>query len=392
MIDRGLMGNIGSYISKIVDKEKAPKVIVEFNEIIKITCDQGFDDRLYQEFKRLRCDMNDWNSRAPDILQGILSRLKNQIDLVNKILGDLVNAAYTDFNLEYIKGMLRKRIEVLEKLKREYEASWLERSLSLNKTQIIPPILINLRSEPVAKIVKNSFSDALFVFNQQELPGHPSPASQLSLGEIIEVIELYGEKGLDGSAGDELCKRICVEICSRIGRDMIPEYSPDLQKIQDYFRRYSPESYDRLHTVLTMNMNDKKSAFIRIYQALRDGQSSFLRIKSNFLAGKEVFNGGELILQILEHIRMHPESRTAEAWRLTRAHYKNCNINNRAMMNEIYQWSFDNSGIFKQSKAAGITLFKSSSVNAMQLSVEQIHGGADDSRRGRIRRAISPPA
>ncbi len=381
MIDRGL---IGSVFNKMVEKDKTPRQLPELNELIRATCDESFDKKINQEFIRLHCNMKEWNSKqSVAILTDILTRFNGQTELVKKVLQNLEDMDYTDFNVEFTKKKLQKRIQVLEKLTQDYKASWLERSLTVNKVQVLAPIWIDMQTENIPAMAKRSFTEAFFLFS------HPDYPKQLSLRDIIGVLETYGRDGVDSSAGEELCKKVCVEVCRRVTDDIVVEFDPEIDHVTEYFRRHSAESYVRLNSMVHINFEDKKSAFIKIYNALRDGESG--KNKDNFLLGSERLDGKDFIQRVINHATLHPESREAKAWSLAKFHYKDCTTTNVAMMSSIYKWSFKHSGFwgfFRRSKITGFSLFKQRDVENLNLTLEQLSGGAENSRRGRIRSAI----
>jgi hypothetical protein len=93
-------------------------------------------------------------------------------------------------------------------------------------------------------------------------------------------------------------------------------------------------------------------AFRKIYPALRDSQTGWKCMKSNFLEGKETLPDLDLVSNIQAHIGAHPTGRTAEAWKLSKTYYENCTPDNIDLLRDIYRWSFDQS-LFSRSKLFG---------------------------------------
>ena len=108
-------------------------------------------------------------------------------------------------------------------------------------------------------------------------------------------------------------------------------------------------------------MLSQRQAFIKIYQALRDGQSGIF--KTNTWSKKTSLSDLNFIQEITNYASRYPNSRTAKAWTLTQQHNYKAFKSNTILVNDIYQWSFARSGFFKQSKVTGDTFYRSTSYN-----------------------------
>ncbi len=132
------------------------------------------------------------------------------------------------------------------------------------------------------------------------------------------------------------------------------------------------EAFRSVKPYFGFDTNPTIIAFKKIYQALWEGQSGFL--KTNYLNGKEQKTDQELENDIKVYIKTNPNSRTAKAWKLANNYSGNCHYKNNALFKEIYQWSF-NQKLFSRSQLFGAwhhTLFKKSAVAASFSKNEDI--------------------
>lgn len=116
----------------------------------------------------------------------------------------------------------------------------------------------------------------------------------------------------------------------------------------------------------TEELEYKIGIFKVIYDTLRICQDNIGLLKTNFLDGKENLTAIEWQKQIETYRKQYPTSRTAKAWELTEKHYRNCNVRNTSLFNEIYQYVCRNKTYF------GTTLF-SSFVTPVKFTDDKIH-------------------
>lgn len=142
--------------------------------------------------------------------------------------------------------------------------------------------------------------------------------------------------------------------------------------------------------IISDNLDKKSHAFKRIYKALRDGQSGIY--KTNFLEGKDHLSSAELMHAVAEYSKVNPASRTTEALRLTEMYYTD--LANNALFTQIYNWSFEQSGWFKQSNISGVSFYTSTSLFSIQgdasYTSQQINQSilVKDSRSAKIHYAL----
>ncbi len=126
---------------------------------------------------------------------------------------------------------------------------------------------------------------------------------------------------------------------------------------------------------LNLNQNDEvllKSAFFKIYKALRDGQNSWF--KSN--KSPASFENAEAIAS---YSRDYPNSRTAKAFEIARTNnnFRNMRPENVGLFSAVYQWAYAKSNsCFKRSKVINQT-------------AEQIAAAPENTRTGAIRKALT---
>jgi len=140
---------------------------------------------------------------------------------------------------------------------------------------------------------------------------------------------------------------------------------------------------------------EKVMAFKKIYTALREGQSIWGWLKSNYLSTiypEEEHRPESLCRRIHGYASQHPNSRTAKAWELMQKYFPNSTADNPELLKEIYEWSFSQSGWFKKSKATnGGTFFSAASLTRdfksgdVKLTGQKV---PDNSRLGKIRNAL----
>lgn len=141
------------------------------------------------------------------------------------------------------------------------------------------------------------------------------------------------------------------------------------------------------------DVQNQVDAFKKIYTALRDGQSGW--VKTNFLNNLRLLSPDAQLAEIQKHAAEKQDSRTAKAWELAKTHYADCNNRNLELFASIYDWSFSKSGLFKQSRVTGITLFKHSEAIKFSLgpmSEQQLNHftlNNADSRTAKILRVLS---
>ncbi len=161
-------------------------------------------------------------------------------------------------------------------------------------------------------------------------------------------------------------------------------------------KEFTPEAINEFLEGIKKSQSEitqKIVTFKKIYQALRDGQSSLY--KTNFLADKAHLSSAALMSQIEAYGRAHPDSRTQKAWALTNQYFDQGSENNlqtnTALISEIYEWGFAKSGVFKMSRVTGTTFFLSKSLNTEMnkhngLTSDQIDEGVQNN--GRIRNIV----
>jgi len=144
---------------------------------------------------------------------------------------------------------------------------------------------------------------------------------------------------------------------------------------------------------------EKIETFEKIYKALRDGQSSW--IKTNYLSkitNEDRKDPYALYHKIKKYAEQNPNSRAAKAWGLMQIHFDpntasltNHPLSRKQLEDEIYKWSFAQSGWFKKSKATGMTLFSSTLVNQyLEDGILLKANVPENSRLGKIRKALEP--
>jgi hypothetical protein len=134
----------------------------------------------------------------------------------------------------------------------------------------------------------------------------------------------------------------------------------------------------------------KVKSFIKIYNALRDGQGMFKRsswVKSKNIAG---LSSGEALALIEKHAA-DKGSRTSQAWSLCSAFYAGA-LDQDELRNSVYLAAFDNTFVFKKSSHFGQTFYSSKSLRDfvgknMRASIRD--DVSDDSRMGRIMKALN---
>jgi len=135
------------------------------------------------------------------------------------------------------------------------------------------------------------------------------------------------------------------------------------------------------------------AAFMKIYKAMRDGESSWFR-KTNFLDSidqKELNDSGKLYNRINEYAEKNTNSRTAKAWALALKHNNDTSPNNTELFKEIYKWSFEHSGLFKKSNVVPGTFFLRSAsleprLKDMEIDEKKLENAG--TRSGKIYRAL----
>jgi len=131
--------------------------------------------------------------------------------------------------------------------------------------------------------------------------------------------------------------------------------------------------------------------FKKIYQALRDGQTSWT-YKSNYLDDiNRVMVDDSAIRSIEAHVKKtHPESRTAKAWELAKRYIHSQDISTDvALFKEIYAYAFSHSGwFFKRSQSTGTTFFATSSLQGNLADLKFEDNPNPNSRTAKIRRAL----
>jgi len=122
------------------------------------------------------------------------------------------------------------------------------------------------------------------------------------------------------------------------------------------------------------------TAFMKIYKAMRDGESSWFR-KTNYLdsinPNDAKDNPDKVLNTIIQYAAANPKSRTATALQLAQVHLADPSPNNGELFQAIYRWSFDHSGWIKKSNLTGESIFTTSSL--------------DKKFRESTRMGISPP-
>jgi len=148
---------------------------------------------------------------------------------------------------------------------------------------------------------------------------------------------------------------------------------------------------------------EKIAAFEKIYKALREGQSSW--IKTNYLSKiteEDRKDPYALYNKIKKYAEQNPKGRAGKAWQLLHEYFDNDNATLKKHLDDesnleedIYKWSFAQSGLFKMSKSAGQTFFSSTSLRS-HLEGKDLPGQngvlnpnpADNSRLAKIRKAL----
>lgn len=129
-------------------------------------------------------------------------------------------------------------------------------------------------------------------------------------------------------------------------------------------------------------------AFKRIYTALREGQTDWL--KTNFLDAFVPGMSHEAAKELIErHVRnSDSDSRTAKAWYLAQRYVGTDIANNLELFKEIYAYAFEHSGwFFRQSKSSGITFFDISNLET-NLPNLKFNSKDPDSRTAKIKLAL----
>jgi len=162
----------------------------------------------------------------------------------------------------------------------------------------------------------------------------------------------------------------------------------DIEKLTTFIRYYVAPPYAK----------EQIQAFEKIYNALRDGQSSW--IKTNYLSkitDEERKNPSVLFHKIKDYAIKNRNSRTGVAFYLMQKYFDKNTKTLKDIPNleaHIYQWSFLNSGWFKMSKATGQTFFSSTSLinsfdeGAAAITPEDQKPAPKNSRLDKIRKAL----
>ncbi|WP_131794822.1 TraB/GumN family protein [Fluoribacter gormanii] len=83
----------------------------------------------------------------------------------------------------------------------------------------------------------------------------------------------------------------------------------------------------------------KVEAFRKIYHAIYSGQSNALKTKGLFYEPEMVLSH----THILDYVQKHPNTRAAEAWRLTNIHLADVSAQNVALVKDIHKYALNNS-------------------------------------------------
>jgi hypothetical protein len=101
-----------------------------------------------------------------------------------------------------------------------------------------------------------------------------------------------------------------------------------------------------LHPSLENNANKVRAEFIKVYRALRAGQSSFFK-SSDWVSKNNIENiHPNQAIKLMAAHALVKDSRSAEAWQLLMSHGV-CSENVNAL-NSIYKYAFNHSGLFKR--------------------------------------------
>jgi len=139
-----------------------------------------------------------------------------------------------------------------------------------------------------------------------------------------------------------------------------------------------------------LNLPALVAAFKKIYKALYDGQTSWLK-SANFADSLNGLSDSKAEIAIKNHIAQNRQSRTAEAWFLAERHLgEDISAKNDDLFRWIYKYAFRNSSwFFKQSRTTGDRLFKARTVvDKIDQQSTRIDSSNDKTRSGKIRLAL----
>lgn len=210
-------------------------------------------------------------------------------------------------------------------------------------------------------------------------------AHRLSLETINQLIPLYYQAGCgilpNGKsetvypAGQWLCRLMGEEIINRLKLNAKAWYAdPYLFSVIESLQGQKVDSLDSY-------MSNQVEIFKSIYNNLRAAETGPDFIKSSLKSKpfcQEGMDAKASIQEIIKYASDKKDSRTATAWRLTLAYGDKFDKQNYALINELYNCSFEKS-FFGISKVTDRTFFRSSSKQKVDISDDCIKQYIKDS-------------
>jgi hypothetical protein len=120
-------------------------------------------------------------------------------------------------------------------------------------------------------------------------------------------------------------------------------------------------------------------AFNKIYNALHHAQLNSNPFKTSFIHadGNNHLGYADLIDKVQAHAQEAPDSRTAQAWRLTQKYYLDCHNTNPDLVNEVLQCAWGNTrhfGVRWFSALVGVQSFTKEQVETKEYAVNNRQG------------------